>query len=289
MSFFSFVRKNLNTPYRLVFLNKRTLVEDYKMSFQFWKWIVSLFFIFLLGGTAGYFIRQEMIPKHRIATDEINPETVYELRKEIDELNTQLAENDQYLTDVQKILNGETPERNEEIITISDSIENVEPDTASTVQQDQQHAHGNENDSHQKNSDASPLVQNTYKESSAYLFYFTPLRGVVTQEYLPLKNHPAIDVQAPIGEPIKSIADGVIIFSDWTSSTGYVVIIQHANNVISAYKHNSLVYKKLGEKVNVGEVIAAVGNTGELTSGPHLHFEIWVNGNPENPRKFISF
>ncbi len=286
MKFLSFIRKNINTPFRIVFLNENSLIEEYQRPFRFRKWLLGLFLLFVIGLVLGYFIHKELMPKHSIAVDEINSQTVIELQNQIEELQSRIKENDNYLSDVQKILNGDTPELDDNIVAVHDSVLPSEETEHATTEHEEVHvAKQTPPESH-----AQELIQNPeQKFSSAYLFYFTPLRGVISQEYLPLKNHPAIDIQAPSGEPIKSIADGVVIFADWTSRTGYVVLIQHTNNVISVYKHNSQVYKKLGDKVSMGEVIAAVGNTGELTSGPHLHFEIWVNGNPENPKKFISF
>ena len=90
-------------------------------------------------------------------------------------------------------------------------------------------------------------------------------------------------------EPVKCVADGTVIFSDWTQEAGFVIAVQHKGNLISVYKHNSALLKKVGNFVSSGQVIAIIGNTGEFTSGPHLHFEMWYNGNPVDPGEFISF
>ena len=89
--------------------------------------------------------------------------------------------------------------------------------------------------------------------------------------------------------PVKSAADGTVIFSEWTTQTGYVIIIEHSNNLISVYKHNSQLSKEQGTLVKAGEVIATAGNTGELSTGPHLHFELWSDGYPIDPTNFIDF
>lgn len=125
------------------------------------------------------------------------------------------------------------------------------------------------------------------QESGSLLF--TPLKGIITGTYDPQENHLAIDIAAQQGEAIKSVALGTVIFTDWTPDTGYVVVLQHQNGMISVYKHALTVYKKMGEIVKKGEVIAAVGNTGELTTGPHLHFELWIDGNAVNPQEYIVF
>ena len=89
--------------------------------------------------------------------------------------------------------------------------------------------------------------------------------------------------------PVKAVADGTVIFSEWTAATGYVIILKHDQDMISAYKHNGSLLKAQGDLVRAGEVIATVGNTGELTTGPHLHFELWKNGSPVNPLNYVDF
>ncbi|NND94882.1 MAG: M23 family metallopeptidase [Flavobacteriales bacterium] len=123
---------------------------------------------------------------------------------------------------------------------------------------------------------------------SNYVF-FTPLRGLVSSQYDIGTEHLGVDVVAPDNETIKAVLDGTVILASWTSSEGYVLGIQHANDIISLYKHNSVLLKKTGERVDAGESIAVVGNSGELTDGPHLHFELWYKGDPLDPEEFIIF
>src|SRR5690606_12369257 len=123
---------------------------------------------------------------------------------------------------------------------------------------------------------------------SHYTFY-SPVRGVVTGNYDAKTTHLATDIATKLNDPIKAILDGHIIFASYTPSTGYVIIIQHTDNLISVYKHCAVLLKKAGTFVRGGEVIAMVGNTGELSSGPHLHFELWHNGNPVNAENYITF
>lgn len=118
---------------------------------------------------------------------------------------------------------------------------------------------------------------------------FLPVEGVISQTYEAEKKHYAIDIVAPINSPVKAVAQGTVIFAEWTTETGYVLIIEHSEGLLSVYKHNGSLVKRQGDVVRSGEVIAAVGNTGELTTGPHLHFELWKNGNPLNPQDYIDF
>ncbi len=123
----------------------------------------------------------------------------------------------------------------------------------------------------------------------ANLKLFPPVLGLVMASFDPLKNHFGTDIVAKEKESIKSVLDGTVIMADWTVETGYVIAIQHEYDLISIYKHNSVLLKKVGTFVKTGEAIAIIGNSGEQTTGPHLHFELWRNGVPVNPESYIVF
>ena len=133
----------------------------------------------------------------------------------------------------------------------------------------------------------------SYNEVSASnlteVFFFTPISGYVSRSYNQKDEHYGVDIVAKQNEPIMSVGNGTVIMSSWTQDSGYVIAIQHSDNLISVYKHNASLLKKVGNFVLGGEVIAIIGNTGELTDGPHLHFELWYNGNPVNPEDFVTF
>ncbi len=120
------------------------------------------------------------------------------------------------------------------------------------------------------------------------MIFFTPLKGVVSQAYDPA-IHPSVDITAPAGSVIKAIADGTVIYDGWSEDTGYTIQIQHGSNIVSIYKHNQKLIKKTGDKVSAGSPIALVGNTGKLTTGDHLHFELWYKGESVDPAKYINF
>jgi murein DD-endopeptidase MepM/ murein hydrolase activator NlpD len=128
--------------------------------------------------------------------------------------------------------------------------------------------------------------RDTYNSSQ---LLFSPLSGTLSQGYDSNIKHFAIDIAAPIDAPVKAIADGTVVFAEWTASTGYVLILEHRDGLISVYKHNGSLARSQGTVVRAGEVIASVGDTGEFTTGPHLHFELWRNGNPVNPLNYIDF
>lgn len=126
-------------------------------------------------------------------------------------------------------------------------------------------------------------------QNNIKIVFFAPLNGAISQSFDATSKHFAVDITAKTGDPIKATADGTVIFSGWTTETGYVIILKHAKEYISVYKHSGNLLKEQGDFVKSGEVIATVGSTGELTTGPHLHFELWNGGYTMNPTNFIDF
>ncbi len=123
----------------------------------------------------------------------------------------------------------------------------------------------------------------------AGVFFFPPLRGIVTSEFERKQDHFGIDIVAKADAAVKACLAGTVTLASWTTDAGHVLHIQHANDLVSIYKHNSVLLKKVGDKVKAGEAVAIVGNSGELTTGPHLHFELWLNGEPLDPQAYMVF
>lgn len=119
--------------------------------------------------------------------------------------------------------------------------------------------------------------------------FLPPTKGLVINRFNPEQNHFGVDLVTEVNQPVLSVMDGTVTFANWTVETGYVIQIQHNNNYLSWYKHNAELLKRVGDYVSAGEAIAIVGNSGELTTGPHLHFELWHNGAPLNPENYILF
>ena len=126
-------------------------------------------------------------------------------------------------------------------------------------------------------------------KSLAYFHFFKPITGIVSKDFKIDEGHYGVDVVSEKDAGVKSVLDGKVVFSAWTAETGNVIAIQHKNELISIYKHNSVVLKKEGDIVKAGKIIAIVGNSGKFTTGPHLHFEIWFKGSPLNPSEVINF
>jgi len=139
-----------------------------------------------------------------------------------------------------------------------------------------------------KNKPIEPLTK--FKLSGlSELVFFTPVIGLITESFNLREDHFGVDVATKPDETIKSTLDGTIIFTGFSSGDGNIIQIQHANNLVSIYKHCSVILKTTGTRIKSGEAIAVVGNTGEKSRGPHLHFELWFNGSPVNPQEFVAF
>ena len=121
------------------------------------------------------------------------------------------------------------------------------------------------------------------------LIFYAPVKGMVSNSYSPVKNHFGTDIVTTKDQVVHSVLNGTVIIAQWTLETGYVVVIQHEKDLVTEYKHCAKILKKVGDVVLSGDAIAIVGNTGELSTGPHLHFELWHKGTALNPEQYISF
>lgn len=133
------------------------------------------------------------------------------------------------------------------------------------------------------------ISKNKEQKNLPNILFYTPIKGIISTKFNPQEKHFGVDIAGNNNSRISSILDGTVVFAGWTLDTGYVIQIQHSNNLISIYKHNAELLKKEGAQVKSGEAIALLGNSGELSSGPHLHFEIWHNGVALNPEHYIKF
>ena len=199
-----------------------------------------------------------------------------------DSLEQKINLYDRYFHDIRAMLIGEN---SLDTVTRRDSI--VRPNLNAIKKLNQDSLFKDELDQEQFNLHLSP--GGTRKSGLASLLFFPPLKGIVTSKQELSSGHYGVDIVAKPDSRISSALDGTVIFSEWTMETGYVIMIQHDQNIVTCYKHNAELLKKQGDKVKAGEVIAIIGNTGKETTGPHLHFELWVNGNSINPEDYISF
>lgn len=135
----------------------------------------------------------------------------------------------------------------------------------------------------------SVLTNSSNKTDFTSIHFYPPINGLVTNSFNPSENHFGTDIVTASNKVVMATLEGTVTMANWTLETGYVLQIQHDNNLVSMYKHNSELLKKVGNHVTAGEAIAIIGNSGELTSGPHLHFELWHNGTSIDPEDYVAF
>ena len=277
----SFISKLL-TKYRLVLLNDSTYEEktSFKISrLNVFSALFALMFIIVLitSGILFFTPIREYIPGYSSTSLQKQANL---LSYKTDSLRQIVFLNDQYINSLKKVLTGdlETIEYKPDSVVYKDAmdiqiIEKSKEDSILRQLVD--------------NEDKYNLA-NINKDKDFYLLT-SPISGAVSQNYSIADDHLAIDISVDIGTPVKAVSNGRVILSEWTTQTGYVLIIDHGNDLISVYKHNSKLLKSQGEIVKQGEIIALSGNSGVLTSGPHLHFELWSEGFSIDPNTLINF
>jgi len=277
------IKKKLLNKYRLVVLNENTFEERFSFKLNRLNvFVFSTIFTVLLIAITTLFIAftplREYIPGY--SSTKLKKKATL-LRYKTDSLQRIININEQYLASIQKVLTGDlkTVDFNKDSIVEAAKLEASDVDFNPSIADSLLREKVSQEDKY------NPLVENTELN---YVLY-SPVKGTITESYNPKEKHYAVDVVTIKDTPVKATADGTVIFAEWTTEAGNVIIIEHRNNLISVYKHNGTLTKEQGELVKAGEVIATVGNTGEYTTGPHLHFELWSDGYPINPTNFIDF
>ena len=279
----------LRNKYRLIILNETTFEE--KLSFRLSRLnvfivtgILAILLIFLTSYIIAFTPLKEYIPGYQSITGQ---KELYKIQLRADSLDKEMHARDLVLKNIQNIIGGGSP-RDTIVEKPSDSNATKYKNIKTAPSEDElalrsdfdKETRYNINPSNGKNTSASSIRA---------INFFTPVKGTITSKFNVNDKHYGIDISASKDEPVKAALDGTVIFADFTPKTGYVIGIQHQLNYITFYKQNSLLLKSPGQFVRAGEPIAIVGNSGELSSGPHLHFELWHNGNPVNPLDYIDF
>ncbi len=278
------IRKKLLNKYRLVILNEDTFEERLSLN-------LTRLNVFILGTSSiillivlttiliAFTPLKEYIPGYSSTTLK---KKAISLSYKADSLQRTIDLNEKYFESIKKVLQGEvsTVQFNKDSIIQVAKLEASQVDL-NPIKED------------------SLLREKVDKEDKYSLFetatskadfvLFPPVNGTISEKYDVKTKHYAVDIVVAKDTPIKATADGTVIFSEWSAQTGHVIIVEHSHGLISVYKHNAALTKAQGDLVKAGEVIAIAGNTGELTTGPHLHFELWSDGYPVNPTNFIDF
>ena len=271
--------------YKLSFINEGTLEEvwSFRLSQLSAFVTLALFACFLIAVTALIIITtpiRNYLPGYLDV----------EVRKEIvenalraDSLERMVAIHELYLSNVAGILSGTLPlDSIRQIDSLATNDENYEiprsPSEEAFVKEFAEEEKYN-----------LTVLADPEKVPTDGVFFYKPVNGTVSAHYEAAIRHYGVDLVAKERESVLATLDGTVVYAGFDSNQGNVIQLQHKNGFISVYKHNALLLKEVGDIVQAGEAIALVGNTGKLSTGPHLHFELWYKGNPVNPEEYIAF
>lgn len=279
----------LKSNYRLAIFNDQTFEERFSFRLTRMNVIITMLslgiiFIIITFFIIAYSPIREYIPGYPTVDQK---KELYKLNIMADSLLLAIQRKDVYVQNIKNII-----EDNESIYA-----EPIEPETAKRI-----------DTTTQSKSREDSILRAEFENSEMYNLYFTepvnselsrtsirnfnffrPLNGIISSPFNQTEKHYGTDIVTAHNEAIMATLDGTIIYANWTLETGHVITIQHKSNLISVYKHCSVLLKKEGELAKAGEPIAISGQSGEFTSGPHLHFELWYNGSPIDPQEYIIF
>lgn len=284
------IKDKIRKKYRVVVYSNDTYEEKahFKLTLlNFFNILVasSVLLIVLVTYLIAFTPLREYIPGY---TDVSLNRRVYEMERRADSLELVFKQKDLYINNLKKIINGEDFE--------TDSVNSLLPKSSKTnfdniviknSEQDSLFRIGYEEET--RNNLFGNRIMSDVSQEFKLVSFFAPINGIVTQHFNREAKHFGTDLVASNNSVIKATADGTVIYSDWTVDNGYCIGIQHNGNLFSIYKHNAVLLKEEGDFVNAGDAIAIYGNSGSLSTGPHLHFELWYNGTPLNPEDYISF
>jgi murein DD-endopeptidase MepM/ murein hydrolase activator NlpD len=285
--------QKLRDKYRLVIFHDETFEEKISFKLNRISVFVSLVSLSVVLIVATIYIiaftpLREYIPGY---TDVGLTRQVYELEMTTDSLERVFRQKEVFLANLKRVIDGyDELQDSIEVFSGQSNAKVFSPDTISLIKSEEDSLLRLEFESARYNlyyEQGQGLHMR--KRNMEVTRFFVPLNGTITSGFDLSTGHFGVDIVAKSDEAIKATLDGTVIFSDWTLDKGYVIGIQHSDNIMSIYKHNAALLKKEGEQVKAGEPIAFIGSTGELSTGPHLHFELWQNGTPVNPQDFISF
>ncbi len=279
------ILNQLKHKYRLVFFNDNTFEEVWHLRLSAMNVLsavgtISVVMIGLVIALMAFTPLRSLIPGY---PDEDMKQKNLTNSIRLDSLENQLRIRDQYFANLNALISGQEPIN---YANKADSTKNYKKIRFTKSLNDSMLRQQIEEEE-QFNFSVAPSAKQV--SSIAQMHFFTPVKGIIINSFNSKENHYGIDIVASPNEVVKSTLDGTVTLATWTLATGYNIQIQHANNIISVYKHNANLLKKEGDHVLAGDAIAIVGNSGELSTGPHLHFELWINRSPVNPEDYIIF
>ena len=278
--------EQLRNKYRLVILNDDSFAEKFSLRLSPLGIIillgtVTIIMTALVISLVAFTPFREYIPGYGNVDDR---KDILLLSAKADSLENTLTSRDWYITNLLNVFSGKTQGKPEKPVKDSTGkynkidIKPSEQDIKLRTDIETNHLES-----------TSSKVSSGKDNALSNFFFFTPIKGIITTSYNIKEEHFGVDIVAKENEIIKSTLDGTVIFSGFTTDNGYVIQIQHSNNIASVYKHLSNINKKTGDFVKAGDPIGTIGNSGENSKGPHLHFELWYNGFAINPQEYVAF
>jgi murein DD-endopeptidase MepM/ murein hydrolase activator NlpD len=278
--------RKLKDKYRLLLINDSTFEERFSMRLTRLNVLLLGVFAFTLYGA---FVTAVIVltPLKRYIPGYADQETkrnAYRSLVMADSLELKLRQRDLYIANLRAVLKGEVKADSANLFATL--VEKPGPADLAPGEADSALRMRIAKEEAYSLSDGGSTAD---RREMAGIFFFPPLRGIVTSAFARREAHFGIDIVAKADAAVKACLAGTITLASWTTDAGHVIHIQHSNDLVSIYKHNSVLLKKVGDRVKAGEAIAIVGNSGELTTGPHLHFELWLNGEPVDPQAYMVF
>ena len=283
-------KDRLKDRYLLVVRNEDTFEEvgSYRLTLLNLYLLLSTVLLILMIVVVIIFFTtplRTLVPGYGIIEDQT---AFKKLKKDYEELESEVEAQQTYINALRRMLTDD-PESISDVVQ-NDSVEVRETSPVDRIAEDSVLREKVENEQFLDGlrdilTEADPLNGRSMKK----LYFTPPVKGEISARFMPENAHYGIDVMAPKNTPVLSVLDGIVITSDWTLETGNTLAVQHENNIITFYKHNSTNLKDVGDRVEAGEAIAIIGNTGTITTGPHLHFELWVNGRAVDPAQYVIF
>lgn len=280
-------KRNWRDKYRFTVINDHTFEEIWRVRLTRYNsfLLITFLVVFIIGATTSLIAftnLREFIPGY---PDVIMRRNILMSAIRLDSLDRELALRDKYFANLNAIISGNQPV---EMYVRQDTTKNYKAINFNTLPEDSALRARVENEE-RYNLTLGPSTPESVS-SLAGLHFFPPVKGIISGRYDMRTKHFGTDIVTKPKAIVSSALDGTVIFTGWTMETGFVIEVQHPNNIVSVYKHNASLLKETGDLVRAGEAISVVGDSGELyTSGPHLHFEIWYKGSPLDPEKHILF
>ena len=279
----------ITKKYQLIIRNEENFKDRVTFEFNYARAFSLLFIVFTTVALVTFYLGKTILKKWYEPGYAVHKQNkqIISLAGELDSLRNLIRLKDDFENRLSLIISG----KDSTLYAQDAKLQSTEGPTTNVVNLEISEMNPVEAELRKEFEEEDMLTSQPEKFVSEHesMFLLPPVNGYqIAQKFNLHDNHYGVDILSKENEPIKSIANGTVIMSNWTQETGYTIAVQHQNNLVSFYKHNSVLLKKIGNYVQTGDILGIIGNSGELTTGPHLHFELWHKGNPVNPEYYIK-